>query len=263
MLKFFEMENICESYKALLLDYVDGVLEGAKKADLEDHLSRCAACREELEELRQLQTAIDSSQDYEPSANLRFRFEQMLLEEKSKASNVIVLPKRYLRWGLQVAAALLIFWVGMQIGDGGKSEQLTALQQEVKATRQIATLAMMQQPSASKRLQAVLTVNEMETAPDFEVIAALGNRLEHDRQANVRLAAARALGKYGNQREVRDILLHALQNQDDPAVQLAIIDVLVRWKEERAVSPLFKFLQRDSLQSIVRVKAEQGIGELM
>ena len=253
----------CKKYEELTLEFLDGSLPEALHREMQEHLDKCPSCKKEIDAFRELQLTIERVDEQEPSITLRNNFELILREEENKNRQVVIIPKKHLRLAMQTAAALILFFTGMWMGERKDKQQVAALREEVALSRQVATVAMMQQPSASGRLKAVLAVDEMEEEPDFEIIAALGNRLEHDKQANVRLAAARALGKYGNQREVRDILLHALESQDDPSVQLAIIDVLVRWKEERAVNPLFELLQRDSLQSIVKLKAEQGIGVLM
>ncbi|HXV77131.1 MAG TPA: zf-HC2 domain-containing protein [Candidatus Polarisedimenticolaceae bacterium] len=48
----------CIDYELLLDDYVDGELDGARRAEVERHVATCAACRAALGELGQLASAV-------------------------------------------------------------------------------------------------------------------------------------------------------------------------------------------------------------
>jgi len=55
---------------------------------------------------------------------------------------------------------------------------------------------------------------------------------------DVRLAALDALGRHGNQPQVRAGLLDALQAQQSPLVQVAVIDLIVELRDTKAIEEL-------------------------
>ena len=105
-------------------------------------------------------------------------------------------------------------------------KQLAALQDELAATRQTVALSMLQQQSASQRLEGVSWSTRL-PEPDPKVMAALFHTLRFDNSVDVRLAALDALSRYAGRPEIRSELLDVLQNQQSPLVQIALIDLLV------------------------------------
>jgi hypothetical protein len=91
--------------------------------------------------------------------------------------------------------------------------------------------------------------------PDAEVLDALLETLMHDPNVNVRLACVDALKKFGERQIVRRGALQALQRQDSPLVQAALIDFVVELREKEAVDTL-RMLSRDpNINEAVRARA--------
>jgi anti-sigma factor RsiW len=59
--------NHCESYKGLLVGLLDGELTPDEARQVNDHLTRCAACRTEYEQLRETTGKLDAISFQEPS----------------------------------------------------------------------------------------------------------------------------------------------------------------------------------------------------
>jgi hypothetical protein len=100
------------------------------------------------------------------------------------------------------------------------------LREEVRHTRQLVALSLLQQQSASERLKGVDWSNRM-TRPDPQVLSALLHTVNYDQNVNVRLAALDALHQSANNEMVRRGLVESLDRQTSPLVQIALIDLLV------------------------------------
>jgi hypothetical protein len=79
---------------------------------------------------------------------------------------------------------------------------------------------------------------------------------------DVRLAALDALRRYNTEPKVRKGLVDALQTQQSPLVQIALIDALVDLHESDAVQHIKKFEQTPNLNPTVRQRAQWGINKL-
>jgi HEAT repeat protein len=91
----------------------------------------------------------------------------------------------------------------------------------------------------------------------------LVNTLNTDPNINVRLAAVEALYLFRNQPGVRDNLTNSLALQDSPLVQVALIDLLVEIREQRASEALKALIKNEKLNPDVKKLAEQGIKQLI
>jgi HEAT repeat protein len=144
------------------------------------------------------------------------------------------------------------------------SEQQTAdldqLRAELRDTRQIVVLSLMQQQSASERLRGVSWSNRIEK-PDTEILSALLDTLMHDPNVNVRLAAVDALKKFGESQIVRRGTLQALMEQDSAVVQVALIDFMVELQDKDSVETLRTFARDMTVNEGVRQRAAWSLGQ--
>ena len=104
-------------------------------------------------------------------------------------------------WGWQGwawSAALLVAGLGAGQWLGGRQHSradLVALQDEVDHMRQLVTLSLLEQQSASERLRGVDYAYRVDQS-DTQVLVALLHAVNHDPNVNVRLAAVDALRKF-------------------------------------------------------------------
>ena len=127
--------------------------------------------------------------------------------------------------------------------------------------RQMVALSLLQQQSASERLKGVSWSNQLDQ-PGAEVLSALLDTLMHDPNVNVRLAAIDALKKFGDRQTVRRGVLQALEEQDSPLVQIALIDLVVEIQAKESLDTLRKLTTNTALHEAVRKRAEWGIEQL-
>jgi hypothetical protein len=175
--------------------------------------------------------------------------------------------RRVVRPALQIAAALLCLASGFAAGRGWPGApartEIADLREELRDMRQMMTLTLLQQQSASERLRGVSWSAQVDR-PAAPVLDALLDTLAHDPNVNVRLASIEALTTFAQDARVRTGLVDALapSRQDSPLVQLALIDALVQMKEQRSVTALKTLAADEHANVSVRRRASWGADAL-
>jgi hypothetical protein len=264
----------CEQIAELLPDFLRGGLDLGQTDTVERHLAECADCRDEValwDKLALLPAA-------EPNPAARQRFEEMLRayeagrqERQPVLAHTSVSPRRsafdWLRSPLvQLAGSLALLAIGFFLGAGlnrvrSQSNEVAVMRAEVSNMRQLVVLSMLQQQSASERLQAV-SYSQNEQRLDPQVLSALLHTLRYDSSVDVRLAALDALSRHAAQPQVRVGVTDALQAQQSPLVQVALIDQLLEWHDPDAIQRLRSFQQSPDLNPTVRERAEWAVSKL-
>jgi hypothetical protein len=166
------------------------------------------------------------------------------------------------------SAALLILGVAAGVGasqwfngrERGRAD-IAGLQEEVHQMRQLVTLSLLDQQSASERLRGVDYSSRVDQS-DTQVLAALLHAVNHDPSVNVRLAAVDALRKFAGNPSVKGKLDLALRKQDSPMVQLALIDFIVDERDKTAIGSLAALERNPSANKNVKEKAVWGLSQL-
>ncbi len=251
--------------ESMLIDYIDGKLTEADKAIVEQELAQNTEANQLYEQLREVMSTMEKSEKLEPGARLRVSFDNLLREEiaKQKSSRTISLfqPTVY-----RMAAGLVLVMAGIGIGywinkNQQREDELLALKKEVQATKQLMLVMMDNQQSASQRMQGVNVALRIDKADD-EVVKALSKMMNEDPNTNVRLAALDALSKFREEPQVRKELIQALSIQEDPVVQIALIQLMVRMKEKGATKDLERIIDDDETMKAVKDEAYSGLLKL-
>lgn len=163
----------------------------------------------------------------------------------------------FLTWSYRVAAAVALimigFWVGGKFSTQGDVEQI---QQELALLK-----GQLQSSSASGRLQAVSNVSEVNQSNEGMILT-LEAVMKSDPNMHVRTKAVEALGKMAKNPRVLNALTEALLEESEPAVQIAIIEALVKTQEKSAIQSLEKLTEEDEVLKDVKDEAYLGIFKL-
>jgi HEAT repeats/Putative zinc-finger len=274
---------ICERVKEQLAEYLSGNLEGPAREKFVDHLEQCPRCQAEVEELGALWRGLEFVPSAQPGIAMRGRFNEMLeayrfgqaealqqagaFKGEATPTNVRQMPQpRHAWWQLAAACGLLA--AGAAAGRFTVPQHTTTiptpevaqLRGEVESMRQLVTLSLLQQQSAGQRLRGVTYSYQMDRA-DPEVEKALLFAVSHDANVNVRLSAVDALQKFAHNPQVTKSLVDAIEPQDSPLVQIALIDLLVDAKEGSIIPELRK-LEKAEVNEAVRQRATWGLQKL-
>jgi HEAT repeat protein len=169
--------------------------------------------------------------------------------------------------GVSAAAILL---VGIAIGrfvmpdrtpPADSVFEIAAMRGEMRELREMVSLSLMQQQSASDRLKGVTWTGRLDR-PSGEVISALVDALMHDPNVNVRLATIDALERFASREDVRRATIEAVGRQMSPLVQIALIDFLVKANERQSAPTLRRLAQDPQVNDAVRSRAAWGLQQL-
>jgi hypothetical protein len=130
--------------------------------------------------------------------------------------------------------------------------------ENLKSSQNEMLFALLGRKSASDRIQGVNTAYEMKSLPDT-VLTALIKTLDSDPNANVRMAVVDAMNKFGKSASVREQMLLSLRKQNDEAVQIALIDFMVSYKERRAAPIFASIANSEYVSANLKERAEYGL----
>ena len=176
---------------------------------------------------------------------------------------------RHVLRGLAAAAMLLI---GIAIGRfaapdrarqaaAESSSEIAAMRSELRELREMVSLSLMQQQSASERLKGVTWTGQLDR-PSGEVVAALLDALMHDPNVNVRLATIDALERFASREDVRRGAIEAVNRQMSPLVQIALIDFMVKTNTRDSAETLRRLARDPQVNAAVRARAAWGLQQL-
>ncbi|HET9486889.1 MAG TPA: HEAT repeat domain-containing protein [Chryseosolibacter sp.] len=260
-----------EKLEGLIIDYIDGRLNTVDRHLVEEELLNNADARKLYEELKEVLIVMEQSAPMEPSANLKGNFEKNLKAEivQSTRGRTIFFRPVFYRAAAAVALMILSGAIGFWISkNNDQNARLAEIEKEMAITRkQLADTknAMMgmlgNDQSASQRIRGVNVALELQQA-DNEIVNALLKTMQSDPNTNVRLAALEALMKFQKDPAVRKGLIDALSKQDDPMVQISIIQLMVQMKEKGVVKDLQKIVDDEGAMQAVKDEAYSGILKL-
>ena len=260
----------CEEAKIQFADVLTGA-DDATTLEFEEHVRICSSCREELDTLRTHWAALGLLNDVEPGPGLKKGFYNALeayqhgLTEKPH-------KKFWLSWwsahpALQAALSVALLIAGVGIGHFLTTEKQTAspeisqLRGEINSMRQMVTLSLLQQQSASDRLKGVTWAYRVEQS-DMEVLGALLQTINQDPNIDVRLAAVDAIRAFGSSPVARRGLIQSLPKQASPLMQIAVIDVLVELRVRQAAPAIEQLMKTSGLDENVTKRAQSAMRQL-
>jgi anti-sigma factor RsiW len=267
----------CEQTAELLPDYLQGRLAREQASQVEQHCEHCATCAQDVAMWKKLallppdQPSPDSGarfdamlRAYSPASSDRISTNEIVRNSQRKATwsfDWLRSPLSAVAW----SAALLIFgiFIGTRVKEATPAQpgEIAAMHAELTNMRQLVALSMLQEQSASERLQGV-SWSGLEAHLDPQIQSALLHTLRYDGSVDVRLAALDALSRHASQPQVRKGIGDALQEQQSPLVQVALIDQLAEWRDPDATQRLRNFQQTPNLNPAVRQRAEWAISKL-
>ncbi len=265
-----------ETRNALLLDYVLGKTTEEQNVEIKKMLAENPEFAAEEGQLRETMETLSEEETPQVSGQMDDRFYDFLNEaiekqgEKSNGSNWwnsfldMISPQQVkVQWvmGVLLLAAGLV--IGYQLkGDGNVSENAVEIAKESNEVRQDLVLTLLEQPSATKRLQGISEASKFED-PEKRVVEALLKTLNNDPNVNVRLAAIESLANLTHRDDVREGLVTSIVHQDSALIQVTLADLMVAMQEKRSVSHLQQLIQTKRLEASAKKKIEESIQSLI
>jgi anti-sigma-K factor RskA len=254
----------CKDVEILIIDYLDNLLPEEEQKIVATHIETCESCKQMRNETSQMLKKIVEEKEEKPSAALKMNFYQMLEEEKKKIEKPERISKERtitVRRLISIAAQFVIFVaVGVAIGwySGQKSSQpeLAQLNQKIDQLSQQVHYASLNQPTASQRIKVINEINSSEQV-DGKMLDALINSMNGDESVNVRLTAIYALADYKHIPKVKDAFIESLSMQNDPLLQVTLINLLVTINDSKVKPALKEIIDNDQIDNQVKEQAKQ------
>lgn len=258
-----------EKIKQLIEKFYEGQTTLEEERQLHEYFQREEVPDELQSEAAYFQYSATMSEkatsDFDPLAKMK-------AESNSQRANSSGLSRKTLMWSLRIAAGFLLLLIGFSAGQffddntSVSTEQVAALQQEVQQMKD----ALMyggdyRQASAGERLSAVKMSTRFEIDNpqlDQQISDILVYTMNNDKSVNVRMAAAEALFQFRDESQIQKALVNSLPQQEDPQMQLTLIDMLVQLKAKGALNEMNKLLMDSETREIVRERLQAGIAEL-
>jgi hypothetical protein len=263
----------CEEAEAKMLEYIDNSLDDGLRREVENHLEKCERCTDMLIENRRVLQLISNEEIQEPANSLRTNFYHMLQseirksEEQNNQSTTIPVNKGVRISWMGIAAGIALLIAGTFIGlffhsEAVRSSEIKQLRAEVSELKKNTMFTMLRGSSSSDRIQAVGYAEALDI-PDQNVIDVLFKTLNTDKNINVRMAAAYALSKFADQHAITDSLVKSLPLQQDPILQITLINILAERNEKSALRPIQEIIANKNTLQEVRIVAQNSLRTLI
>lgn len=262
-----------KEFQEMMMDYISGNLSRENKIIFEQFLKNNPQYQEEFKQM-QIFFDGDETEIPEPSTAMDVKFYTMLnaQEKKSNRWSISILDRviHFFEGSLpkQMVYTLVILTIGFFVGKGlnttkkVSNESIEYAQKETESVRSQLILALLEQPSANKRLQAVNEANKLNSVTET-IIKALFSTLNKDANVNVRLSAVEALASYTNIPMVREGLIASIAHQKSPLVQIALADLMVVLQEKKAVKSFEKLIDEEDVNEAAKEKMKESIQQII
>lgn len=271
----------CSSTREIFPELLDPRTAATAQPEARAHLAGCPDCQREFSSLTQTLAALDRMTPPKPTPRLRQNFYAMLEGEKISSAAFARSPRPARRslgtvaWILSPFAACALVAVGFFAGtrytpaptaispDVATQTELADLRKKVDTMGQLVgySLLRQQQRPANDRLRGVLTSATQENPTD-QVLNDLIGAVALDPSANVRLRALEALYPHADQEIVRAGVLASLPREQNPLVQISMIDFLAASRDREATPALERISENAGTDRSVRAAAKRALSQL-
>ncbi|UII29174.1 HEAT repeat domain-containing protein [Fulvivirga maritima] len=254
-----------EKYKELIIRYIEGDLDAAEQEEVALRVNQDGEWKIYYEEMNSVYSLLQADREFEPDTSLKGLFEKAIAEEEGNERQSEPIRQVYFPlWKVAAAVALVIsgVFIGAWWMKNKGDEQMMALENEIRATRQLVLQSLNNQNSSSMRLQGINVAYKIEKTDDV-IIDALIRTLNNDDNSNVRIAAMAALARFSEQPKVMQALLASMETQTDPVVQINLINLMVTLKQKKAVDKFQEIIKSDSTQQAVKDEAYMALFKMI
>ena len=249
----------CEEVKIKLPEYIDLKLDEKDTEEIGTHLESCKECSDLHGELKMFLDFTDNMNDIEPPPGMKSEFLKMMETEMPQKPKVVAMVPLWLKVAAIFIFVLLTFTTGYYIGSEKSSKKLSALEVALYQTKQQVSLASLQDFSGPQKIEAVYNISQSEQTGDA-LIDALVNTMNTDKNVNVRLAAINALtGMIGKNARVKDELIRSLSIQNNPLLQISLIQVLTESGVKEAKDQIESMTRSEKTDEKVKAFAKDMI----
>ncbi len=247
----------CEEIKILLPEFIDRKLDKDTELKVAEHLKGCVDCRGFHSGLSSFLGFVGSCPEISPPQGMKDEFMQLLEGEEIPQQKKIMYIPGWIKVAAVVFFALGTFTAGYFMGTGNR--RTAQLQLEVNSMKKEVLLAGLKDYSGPQKIEAVYSIKALGDA-DRTMIDALVYTMNSDNNVNVRLAAINALsGIMDKEPGIKNELIRSLSLQDNPLLQISIIQVLTESGVKEAKDEIESLSNNEGTNEEVRKYAKDMI----
>jgi hypothetical protein len=263
----------CKDCRDQMAGLADESLDANASSAVRAHIGGCPECERDFASIASTLEALDSLPSDPPTHRLRagvmglIETEKLAQRDQAEWASSIraaaldrgVRRTPWLRMVLQASGVCALVALGFVLGERNATQrQLADLRARVDTVGQLVEQSVLQKRTTGDRLETVLTAGEARR-PDERTIDGLINSMAFDPSVNVRLNALNELYNHSEQEVVRAGVLACLPRENNPLVQVAMIDFLVASKAREAGPELRKLVADANADADVRDSARRAV----
>jgi hypothetical protein len=168
----------CKDFRYDFIDYVKGMVSADKKDVIDNHLQVCGNCRKEIEEIKNVSTALDNFKISEPSESFFINFVPNL-NEKIATRKVKSNYKKAINYALSfstVFSVIILVFMLMQVG-----------QQNITTDQPVVSEAQVESPKIEEIEPSVISY---ENYVQDNLVSKIQNKEKIEKKATEELASA-------------------------------------------------------------------------
>jgi len=187
--------------------------------------------------------------------------EQLFAKIESEAKVVEMKPQVFRNFTItRVAAAAALLIIGFWSGNQLLNNKMNAVETELAEMKAL-MMEQLENSSASGRMQAVSNSVQISERDD-ETIEILIAVMKNDASMHVRTKAIEALQEIGDKQKVIKAYGEALLEEQEPMVQIALIESLIQMNDKASLGHLEELTNKENVLTDVKEEAFLGIFKL-
>jgi hypothetical protein len=238
-------KHACELFLEKLMDAEE--LGQAKVLLKDPHASHCSECFEQATQTVRLWEAMGKAPVVAPPSSVRQHFYHTLHQEMRGGKPVAVVRKFSFRWMAAASVLLIAGTIACYLLINKKQPELSATPTTTEPVNDAVV-------SVSQRVNGISTAAD-EQPGDPKLVKTLLNILERDKNPHVRMAAFYGLAKYKAVPEVHSRLVAVLESEQDPMMQVLLINLLTETREPRALDAVRAVITNQKTRKEVKTLA--------
>jgi len=228
-----------------IIDYISGSISPEERSSIEQLIDTDPAVASLYEEYNTVNQVLVDNIISEPDNEWAQNFAQSLSIRPSQSGKVVSLETR--RWYSKLAAAAAVFIIGLlAVNNWNQSRLIDRVDNDLYALRQQME-SNLSESSVSTRIKAVRYSHDIDDN-DEAILSILTKTMNDDPSSHVRLAAVEALSKWINQPIIKESMIAALYTEQDPSVQILLIEILASTKDGNAADPMDYLITDEATQ---------------
>lgn len=252
--------NTPDNIESLIIDLLNNELDKHTALQVKSIIKQDRRSNELYKLYKLLCEGLDAQFLSHAPPNMQNKFAEWLKNQPS--GKIHTKWYRHYHWANKAAITVIILGFGFLVGLNIKNQQVIQEYASQLDDVQSQLLHSLEEESVGSRVQAVNMSHELANQ-DQKVKHALIKTMHFDPSSIVRLATVKVLSEYGPDDSILEAMQYAIQNENDPAVQVAIINYITHFESKDNIKDLDNIIADHNTIQFVKDEARSAKQKLM